>query len=236
MITSNRTLKSKLSSGPWRQSGVTLIEMLVAMAISVIAITGMVLLMSSTLGNATDTIVNARLSNELRSAMMLMTRELRRANISDTYMTCISNGDYLCPDVSDSAVVSSGPPDEVSFSYERNGTTVTSAFRVANGALEVQIPGMNTGNGCDNGWCPLTDSEVLTIDTFTFEEAIGSQLTYTQEISPSMSQRTRKMRITLTGTICHARDSSDNCTEDTTRSVSNVVRIRNDVNFATPAP
>ena len=49
-----------------RQKGVTLIELLVAGVISLIAASGMVLVMASTLGTSSQTIQMARLTQEMR--------------------------------------------------------------------------------------------------------------------------------------------------------------------------
>ena len=79
----------------WKhQSGMTLVELLVAGAISIIASGGMVALMASTLGTGTQTIKMTRLSHEMRSAMQIMTRELRRANYHSSFATCF--GDDNC--------------------------------------------------------------------------------------------------------------------------------------------
>ena len=58
----------------------TLMEMLVAGMISLIALSAMVIVMANTLGTGSQTIQMARVSNEMRAAMQIMTRELRRAN------------------------------------------------------------------------------------------------------------------------------------------------------------
>ena len=217
-------------SGLNNQKGFTLIELLVAATISLIAITGMVLMMSNTIGTTTDTIANARLTNELRSAMMLLTRDLRRANISDSYMECIATGDVLCPEVIDTVSVTSGASGCVGYSYERlDGTAVSGAFRLSNGVLQMRTDATSCADSA-NSWQALTDGDVMTIDSFLVEETSGAELGYTQAISANLSQRVRKLRFTLEGTICHARDANG-CTQSTTRSVSNVVRIRNDIMF-----
>jgi Tfp pilus assembly protein PilW len=71
-----------------KQTGVTLIELLVAGVISLIAASGMILAMSSTLGTGSQTIQMARLTQEMRTAMQIMSRELRRANYHATFMNC----------------------------------------------------------------------------------------------------------------------------------------------------
>lgn len=77
-----------------QQQGMTLIELLVAGFISLIAVSGMVLVMASTLGTSTQTIEMSRLTQEMRTAMQIMTRELRRANYHSGFMACY--GDTSC--------------------------------------------------------------------------------------------------------------------------------------------
>ena len=73
------------------QKGMTLIELLVAGIISLIAVSGMVLVMASTLGTSTQTIEISRLTHDMRTAMQIMTRELRRANYHPGWIACYGN-------------------------------------------------------------------------------------------------------------------------------------------------
>jgi len=69
----------------------TLIELLVAGVVSLIAVSGMVLVMASTLGTTTQTIEMTRLTHDMRTAMQIMTRELRRANYHPNWIACYGN-------------------------------------------------------------------------------------------------------------------------------------------------
>lgn len=77
------------------QQGVTLIEMLVAGVISLVAVAGMLLVMATTLGATTQTIEMTRLTQEMRTAMQIMTRELRRANYHPDFISCYGNTSCL---------------------------------------------------------------------------------------------------------------------------------------------
>ena len=76
------------------QQGVTLIELLVAGLISLIAVSGMLLVMATSLGTTTQTIEMTRLTQEMRTGMQIMTRELRRANYHPNFIACY--GDTSC--------------------------------------------------------------------------------------------------------------------------------------------
>lgn len=77
-----------------QQRGMTLIELLVAGIISLISVSGMVIVMANTLGTSAQTIEMSRLSQEMRTAMQIMTRELRRANYQPGFLRCY--GDTGC--------------------------------------------------------------------------------------------------------------------------------------------
>ena len=78
-----------------RQRGMTLIELLVAGVISLIAASGMIIVMANTLGTGSKTIQMAKVTQEMRTAMQIMSRELRRANYHATFLACYGNVDCL---------------------------------------------------------------------------------------------------------------------------------------------
>ena len=78
-----------------RQKGMTLMELMVAGAISVIVSSGMVIMMANTLGTGTDTIKMTKLTSEMRSSMQMMTRELRRANYHASFVNCYGEPNCL---------------------------------------------------------------------------------------------------------------------------------------------
>ena len=75
------------------QDGFGLVEMLVSVALSMLAVTVMVILMANTLGTGSETIQMSRLSQELRASIQLMSRDLRRANYHSGYLNCFANFD-----------------------------------------------------------------------------------------------------------------------------------------------
>ena len=126
------------------QQGVTLIELLVAGVISLIAVSGMLLVMATTLGTTTQTIEMTRLTQEMRTGMQIMTRELRRANYHPDFISCY--GDTSCLGtlgidgriqaitISDNTV-DAGSNDCFWFWYDRPQTCPTSSCTVAELAL-----------------------------------------------------------------------------------------------------
>jgi len=76
-----------------RQSGATLMEVLVAMTISLVVTAAMVAMMSNTLGTTTRIIHMTKLQDDLRVTMQMMTRDLRRSNYNARAMYCYGNPD-----------------------------------------------------------------------------------------------------------------------------------------------
>ena len=73
------------------QKGVTLIELLIAMVISLIVSTAMVMLMANTMSSGTQTIQMTRLTQDLRAAIQIMSRDLRRSSYTSEAIQCFAN-------------------------------------------------------------------------------------------------------------------------------------------------
>lgn len=68
-----------LTLTPNRQSGLTLIELMISIALGLLVLTGLVYILSSTMRTNTSTIRTTQLNQELRAIMDLMTRDLKRS-------------------------------------------------------------------------------------------------------------------------------------------------------------
>ena len=171
---------------PGRQSGMTLLELLVAGVISLIAMSGMIILMANTLGTGTQTIKMTRLGQEVRTAMQIMTRELRRANYHSTYAACFANincrSDLGITSVV-KAVTIDGGGDCFWFWYDRpqdpsdtqiavTAEQVAAFRRRANGSgvgvIEMSVTQATQPNcaGTGSNWQPITDPDVYDVTAF----------------------------------------------------------------------
>ena len=211
------------------QRGFTLTELLIASAISLVAVAGMIVVMSSTLGSTTQVLNATRLSGDVRAALQVVSRDLRRANYSETFEACIGSGSATCLAVADSVVVNAGA-NCVTYSYERAGGTVSGAMRLANGALQFRVDAADCSNSAN--WDNITDPERVTISAFTLTDTDGQNLTYVSPASVGLSQRVRKVRVLITGAACPV---GDTCADAPQRTVTGTVRVRNDILFPTPA-
>jgi type II secretory pathway component PulJ len=195
-----KMIKNSRPGNRQKQTGVTLIELLVAGVISLIAASGMILAMSSTLGTGSQTIQMARLTQEMRTAMQIMSRELRRANYHSTFMNCYGKVDCLAGlglDDKLRAIVidDSGDSDCLWFWYERpqpdgikvlKGEWMAAAFRRQvsdDGIGRIQMTTDDTTPNCadldDSGnWVDLTDPNIINILTFNVDDAASYVETY----------------------------------------------------------
>ena len=193
-------------SKKWKQQcGVTLIELLVAMVISLIVSTAMILLMASTLGTGTQTIQMSRLTQEMRTAMQLITRDLRRANFHSNSAACY--GTINCsPDVTKiTAIVPNLANNCFRFWLDResDGDLDAGAFqRYTRGSVNVLQMTMadDANDTCGDDWgvaLDITDADIVNISAFT----IGDDESYCTDISPTDSQNISRIRLTMTGEL-----------------------------------
>jgi prepilin peptidase dependent protein B len=189
----NNGLSGRRMTARRLQRGMTLVELMVASAISVIVVSAMVILMGNTLGTGTQTIKMTRLSQEMRTAMQIMTRELRRANYHGSYAACFGNANCLSTlgisGVVKNITINGGSTGSCFyFWYDRPGDAysvdqqsaagfrrVTNASGV--GSIEMWLPTTSTSTnendtstpnctgGSDN-WQSITDPTVYDITSF----------------------------------------------------------------------
>jgi type II secretory pathway component PulJ len=171
----------------------TMMELLVAGAISLIASGGMLILMVNTLGTGSQTVKMARLTQEMRSTMQIMTRELRRANYHAGFMNCFGNTGCLTEmpvlgDITSKVgainITDSGDSDCFWFWYDRpqSGTQVAvtaesvAAFRHTKvGEVgKIQMTTSRTSApvcGSDTDWVDITDPDVIDVVAFNVSDA-----------------------------------------------------------------
>jgi type IV pilus assembly protein PilW len=233
----NSRYKLNLSSrpaSPCRQRGLGLIEMLVSMALSLMAVGVMVILMANTLGSGSTTIQMSRLSQELRASMQLMSRDLRRANFHSGFLSCFGNVDCRS-DLGIEAYVNTininASGNCFWYWLDRNGDAALSddavgAFRFGTvngvGVIQMRTEG-NGGANCDDGagWELITDPDTVDITSFT----VSNSESYTETLSSEGDEQTvEKIRLNIIGRM--VRDPSIQ------REIQDLVLIRNDIQIA----
>jgi type II secretory pathway component PulJ len=208
--------------------------MLIAMVISLVVAAAMTQLMANTLGAATRTIGMTRLTQEVRTALQLMSRDVRRTGYSSEAIQCYANADCAA----DGSV--SLPPD-VSFNAENNcfifqhdrnhdgdGTNDgAGAFRLGSvggtGVIEMWIG--DSAPSCTSGsddWVEVTDPGI--VDVFLF--AVDDDQSYTEVINidtagTEIMQKVRKIRMRAGARLVSNPLIS--------RVIEDSIRVRNDV-------
>jgi hypothetical protein len=219
-----------------KQRGVGLMEMLIAMTLSLLAVGVMVVLMSSTLGTGSTTIQMSRLSQELRASMQLMSRDLRRANFHSGFLSCFANVNCRS-DLGISAYVNNIHINAAGncFWYwlDRDGDADLSndavgGFRYSTvggvGVIQMRTSG-NLAADCDDGdsWELITDPNTVEITSFTVSDADS----YTETLSAAGdTQLVEKIRLNINGRM--ARNAN------VQREIEDLILIRNDIQTAGP--
>lgn len=236
------------------QLGLTLMELLVASVISIIAVAAMLIVMASTLGTGSQTIQMSRLSQELRSTLQIVSREVRRANYHANFLSCYGNVD--CRDdlgiagvVKEISITNSGDSDCFWFWYDRpqtgtqtavTGETVA-AFRrvVVNAVGKIQMTTTRTtaptcgAAAADTQWVDITDTDIVDIQTFNISDANS----YTETINTAGdTQLVERITISITGRVVPdaAIASWLQATAVETKTLDHFVQVRNNVTAAAP--
>lgn len=238
-----------MNSKPGRQSGVSLVELMVSMVISLIVSMSMVGLMVNTLGTGTTTIQMTHLSAEIRTVLQIMSRDVRRANYHGNFIKCFGNlecrtsldtGDAdatgFIKSVSIDDSVATDESDCFFFWYDRNsnGNVTTDnldyvgAFRRAlvNGVGVIEMTtDQKTTPSCTSGtyWTAITDPNVINVTDFT----VSNSLSYTDTITAADDTQTvDKISMSITAEL--TRDTS------ISKTFEEVIRVRNDIFAAAP--
>ena len=219
-----------------KQSGATLMEVLVAMTISLVATAAMIAMMSNSLGTTARIIKMTKLTDDMRVALQMMTRDVRRSSYSANSMFCYANENCATDGsgVSLPADVSIADTNDC-FTFltdrDHDGDSTENAAggfrRVTEG--DIGVIEMWTGNNAPDctddagaaGWVEITNPDNM--DIFAFN--IDDNLSYTQVIldngSDTVSQRIRKIRMNIQGRLV-----IDNTI---VREVEDVINVRNDL-------
>jgi len=220
----------------YRQRGVSLMEVLIAMSISMVVTASMVALMANSLGTTGRIIKMTKLSDDMRTTMQMMTRDVRRTSFNSNSMYCYANVDcgsdgaaILAADIS-----INDSNDCFSFLVDRewDGDSTNSAAgafrRVTVGDIGViemwsgdESPDCDAAAGTDS-WVQVTNPENMDIFAFSVDDI----LSYTQVIKDdgagnTVSQKTRKVRMDMQGRLV-----LDNTI---TRHMEDVIAVRNDL-------
>jgi len=217
-----------------KSQGFTLMEMMIALALSLVVVLTMSRLTVDTFSTGTKTVEMAKLSYELRSTMELLSRDVRRASFTSNAILCFANVDCA----SDGSVNLPGDVyinadhDCVTYLHDRNedgdATNDSSGgFRLSSvsGVGVVQTWTGGSAPDCTSTageWRAITDPGV--IDVFSFQ--VDDDQSYTEVIDVDAAgnpvrQKIRKIHMLVSARL--VRNAAIN------RTVGNTVLVRNNL-------
>lgn len=217
-----------------RPAGFTLIEMLIAIAIGLVTVLAMAQLMSNTLGTSTRTVKMTSLTQQLRSSLQLMSRDVRRASYSSDAILCYANIDCY----SDGSL---SLPGDIQFNADANCFTFqhdrnhdgsatndgAGAFRLiqSNGVGVLEMWTGNAAVDCasdSNDWLAITDPDIVNVYLFEVnDDASYSEVIDVDGGGSDILQKVRKVRMRLGGRLVFD--------PQILRIIEETIRVRNDL-------
>ena len=224
--------RQSLNSGT-RQAGFSLMEAVISMSLSLVVTASMVALMANSLGNTSRIINMTKLSDDLRSTMQLMTRDVRRTSYNANALLCYGNDDCF----SDGSVtlptdiVYSNTNDCFTFLMDRDhdgDSTENDAggFRRVNvggvGAIEMWVGGSSPDCAAANtNWVRVTNPDSMDITTFSVDDNLSYQETIFDDGTTTIIQKVRRLRLAIAAELV-----ADNAIN---RRMEDVITVRNDL-------
>jgi len=169
-----------------QQSGLTIVELMVGVVVGLIVLAGVIAVYIATIQSSNSMLQQAKLSQQMRASLAIMTSDIRRAGywgtatsgtFSNPFAT-IGDTDINVRDGSNAAVANGASGTCILFSYDKNGDGSVGAdeyygYRWSGGTNPVQVRygGASAGDGDDctaGSWDDLTDDRSLTIDSLGF--------------------------------------------------------------------
>lgn len=210
-----------------KQQGVTLVELLISMSISLVVIAGALGLFLAMIKNSRQALDAGRLDRELHSAMSLMIKDVRRAGFWGNAQTS-NNNPFAVTGSTDLTIVGGNC---MLFTYDANADgilpTISSSYdderygyRLVGGALQFRPAGASYDcAAASNVWDNLTDPNATTITALSFTQ--NNNVIDIDGSGPGTATNTmRDITITLTGQL--ANDST------ISKTITRTVRIYND--------
>lgn len=143
------------------QRGVTLIELMIGLVVGLIVIGAVSSFTVATLRAGNENVQSSRLTQDLRTAMTLVSREIRRSGYDSAAVERMGTG--TAPSNYTALTVSNGC---LAYQYNRAGNQFR-AIRISDGALEMATAtaAITDCNGGGN-WTVITDPDVVAITGF----------------------------------------------------------------------
>ena len=206
-------LATKLSPKEHMEAGFTLIELMISIVIGLIILAAVIGMFVTMIKSDNDNLKAIRINQELRAAMSLITRNIRRAGAnqnaavdSPTNPFSVAGGTRLTLAANQQGIANSC----ITYSYDANdGSNELYGYRrdSEHGTIEARANGALCN---DDHWSMVTDDHLNNITALTFTDTTVTQ----------SGVNVRQITVTLSGQL-----RSD---ATVTRTLTETVKVRND--------
>ena len=217
-----------------RQTGLSMVELMVGVAIGLFVVAGATLAVSNQLGDNRRLMLETQIQQDLRAAADVIARDVRRSGYWASAQDGVWNASAVAVTSNPYTALTpaSGVASEVHFGYSRGAVENNvldvndeAGFRLVNGAIQMRTGGQ---------WQALTDSTTLKVTVFNV--TLNSQDVALSCFNPCPlgavacppTQSVREIKVEITGNAVF--DPS------VVRSATSNVRLRNDVINGTCPP
>jgi type II secretory pathway component PulJ len=223
-------LKLRTASFTLRQTGTSLVELMVALAVSLVVVIGMITVTVTSLHSSSNNLEINRLDEQLRAAMDIMTSDIQRAGYWSNAATDVGLNTNSNPFMAAGTDISIPSSSCILFTYDHNKTGSLPAvnsgtdddrygYRLSGGAIQTRP--VSASFSCTAGastWENLTDPSVINITSlqFTTVPSTGYQTVNVGGHTVTI----REIEISITGSLVSDATVS--------RTIKERVRVRND--------
>jgi type II secretory pathway component PulJ len=225
----------KIRSMNRKQTGASLMEVLVAMSISLVVTASMIALMASSLSSTARIIHMTKLSDDMRVALQMMSRDVRRSSYNANAALCYGYDECESEGIVALAgdITISDSRDCLTFMLDRdqNGDSTDDdpgGFRRVTdgnvGVLEMWIGEATPDCLSDAGaefWVQITDPENMDISEFAIDDLSYTLVIQNNGFGDKMFQKVRKIHMKLWGHLV--------ANETIKRQMEDTISIRNDL-------
>jgi len=214
-------------------------EVLIAMSLSLVVTAAMIALMSNSLGSTARIIKMTKLSDDMRIAMQMMTRDVRRSSYNSNSMYCYANADCgtdgaatLPGEILMTDGDGDGDNDCFTFLLDRDWddstANVAGGFRrvVSGGVGILEMWTGDTPPDCteaagEGSWVQVTNPDNMDIFAFSVDEDLSYEVEIFNDGTNTLSQKIRKVHMNMQGRLV--------MDPTIVRQVEDVIAVRNDL-------
>jgi prepilin-type N-terminal cleavage/methylation domain-containing protein len=146
--------------------GFSLIELMIALVAGLIVVGSVLAFTVATVRAYNENIRSTRLTHDLRTAMNLTVREIRRSGYDSTAVSRVLTDNNPAPSFAGISITASG--DCVAYQYDRGDTLENRAIKLnaTTGTLQAKISASAVSCADTSGWVDVSDPSVVDITGF----------------------------------------------------------------------